>query len=55
MNLSEPLAYRVRPKALDDYVGQEHILGKDKILIKLLLCLTIEIQYSFEINKRKLF
>ena len=34
MNLSEPLAYRVRPKTLEDYVGQEHILGKDKILYR---------------------
>lgn len=34
MNLSEPLAYRMRPKNLDDYVGQEHILGKDKILYR---------------------
>jgi len=34
MNLLEPLAYRVRPKNLDDYVGQEHILGKDKILYR---------------------
>lgn len=32
MNLNEPLAYRVRPKNLDEYVGQSHILGKDKIL-----------------------
>ena len=29
------------------------LLGKDKILIKLLLCLTIEIQYSFEIALAK--
>ena len=34
MNLSEPLAYRVRPKNLDEYIGQEHILGKDKILYR---------------------
>ena len=34
MNLNEPLAYRVRPKNLDEYVGQEHILGKDKILYR---------------------
>ena len=29
---NEPLAFRMRPKSLDEYVGQEHILGKDKIL-----------------------
>ena len=32
MDMSKPLAYRMSPKTLDDYVGQEHILGKDKIL-----------------------
>ena len=31
---NEPLAYRVRPKTLDDYVGQEHVLAKDKILYR---------------------
>ena len=30
MDLNEPLAYRMMPKTLEDYVGQEHILGKDK-------------------------
>ena len=34
MNSNEPLAYRVRPKNLEEYVGQEHILGKDKILYR---------------------
>ena len=34
MNANEPLAYRMSPKTLDDYVGQEHILGKDKILYR---------------------
>lgn len=31
-----PLADRVRPRNLDEYVGQEHILGKGKILRKLI-------------------
>jgi putative ATPase len=31
---TEPLAYRVRPKKLEDYIGQEHVLGKDKILYR---------------------
>lgn len=31
---SEPLAFRMRPKTLDDYVGQEHIIGKDKLLYR---------------------
>ena len=34
MNFTEPLAYRVRPKKLEEYIGQEHILGKDKILYR---------------------
>lgn len=34
MDLSQPLAYRMMPKTLDDYVGQEHILAKDKILYR---------------------
>jgi len=37
MNPNEPLAYRMKPKTLDDYVGQEHILGKDKILYRTIL------------------
>lgn len=28
MNNNEPLAFRVRPKTLDEYVGQEHVLRK---------------------------
>ena len=27
-----PLAVRLRPKTLDQFVGQEHILGPDKLL-----------------------
>ena len=34
MNLNQPLAYRVRPKTLEEFVGQEHVLGKDKILYR---------------------
>ena len=34
MNSNEPLAFRMKPESLDDYVGQEHILGKDKILYR---------------------
>ena len=31
---SEPLAFRMRPKTLEDYVGQDHIIGKDKLLYR---------------------
>ena len=34
MNENEPLAYRMRPRTLEEYVGQEHVLGKDKILYR---------------------
>ncbi len=34
MDLSQPLAYRMMPKTLEEYVGQEHILAKDKILYR---------------------
>lgn len=34
MNFSEPLSYRMMPTNLDEYVGQEHILAKDKILYR---------------------
>ncbi len=34
MASKEPLAYRVRPKTLEDYVGQEHVIGKDQILYR---------------------
>ena len=34
MNTNEPLAYRMMPKNLEEYVGQEHILGKDKVLYR---------------------
>ncbi len=34
MDLNKPLAYRMMPKTLEEYVGQEHILGKDKILYR---------------------
>lgn len=29
---SGPLASRLRPKTLDDFIGQEHIVGKDRLL-----------------------
>ena len=31
-NDAMPLAARMRPQCLDDYAGQQHILGKDKLL-----------------------
>ncbi|WP_314348052.1 replication-associated recombination protein A [Fusobacterium massiliense] len=37
----EPLAYKLRPKTLDDFVGQEKLLGKDGIIRKLILNSTL--------------
>ncbi len=34
MDINKPLAYRMMPRTLEEYVGQEHILGKDKILYR---------------------
>jgi len=31
-NITDPLAYRMAPRTLDEYTGQEHILGKGKLL-----------------------
>lgn len=35
-NLSQPLAARLRPKTLEEYVGQTHLLGKGKVLRRLI-------------------
>ncbi|MGE0076217.1 MAG: AAA family ATPase, partial [Sphaerochaetaceae bacterium] len=31
-NAHQPLAYRMRPRTLDEYVGQDHIVGKGRLL-----------------------
>ncbi|MBC6309505.1 replication-associated recombination protein A [Listeria sp. FSL L7-1582] len=31
----QPLAYRMRPKSLDDIVGQTHLVGKDKVIYRM--------------------
>lgn len=33
----EPLAYKLRPKTLDDFVGQDKLLGKDGMIRRLIL------------------
>lgn len=35
-SVPEPLAARLRPLSLDDYVGQEHLVGEGKVLRKLI-------------------
>ena len=34
MDLSQPLAYRMMPKTLEDYIGQEDIIGENKVLYR---------------------
>lgn len=34
--MSEPLAERMRPRSFDDYVGQQHLVGKDAVLRKII-------------------
>ena len=36
VNRNAPLASRLRPETLADYIGQEHLVGKGKILKKML-------------------
>ncbi len=36
MNIHEPLASRYRPSSLDDFIGQEHLVGKDSPIRKFL-------------------
>ena len=34
--MEKPLAYRMRPTSLEEFVGQEHIVGVDKLLYRLI-------------------
>lgn len=34
--MAMPLAERMRPKSLDDYVGQQHLVGKDGVIRRML-------------------
>ncbi|WP_423127851.1 replication-associated recombination protein A [Gaoshiqia sp. Z1-71] len=36
MSSSQPLAERLRPKTLDDYIGQEHLVGQGAVLRKMI-------------------
>ena len=33
-----PLAERLRPKTLDEYIGQEHLVGKGAVLRRMIDC-----------------
>lgn len=34
--MNQPLAERLRPRTLDDYIGQEHLVGKNAVLRKMI-------------------
>ena len=34
--MSQPLAERLRPKSLDDYIGQRHLVGPGAVLRKMI-------------------
>ena len=36
MSSNQPLAERLRPKTLEDYIGQEHLVGKNAVLRKMI-------------------
>lgn len=36
VNMSAPLASRLRPRTLDDYIGQEHLVGPGRVLRQIL-------------------
>lgn len=33
----EPLAYRMRPRTIDEVIGQEHLVGKNKIIYRMVI------------------
>ena len=33
----EPLAERLRPRTLDDYIGQEHLVGEGAVLRRMIV------------------
>ncbi len=34
--MSQPLAERMRPKSLDEYIGQKHLVGEGAVLRKMI-------------------
>ena len=36
MSMNQPLAERMRPRTLDDYVGQKHLVGQGAVLRKMI-------------------
>ena len=36
MAINQPLADRLRPKTLDEFIGQEHLVGQDAVLRRII-------------------
>lgn len=36
LNTNRPMAARLRPNSIDDFIGQEHLIGKDKPLYRMI-------------------
>ena len=34
--MAQPLAERLRPRTLDDYIGQQHLVGEGAVLRKMI-------------------
>ena len=45
--MAEPLAERLRPRTLDDYIGQQHLVGQGAVLRKMIDAGRI---YSFNVT-----
>ena len=40
--MAQPLAERLRPKTLDDYIGQKHLVGPGALVLEALLFLFLQ-------------
>ncbi|MFR8121749.1 MAG: hypothetical protein ACLU77_08315 [Waltera sp.] len=47
MEKEAPLAARMRPRTLDEVVGQEHIIGKDKLLYRAIKADKIKLHHLY--------
>ena len=53
-NVNQPLADRLRPQNLDEFVGQSHLLGKGKILRNLIESDMLVPFLLFSVNWKKI-
>ena len=43
---SQPLAARMRPRSLEEFAGQKHLIGEGKLLRRLIACVLLVIGCS---------